>query len=145
MPHRDDAVSLYAPMLDRVRQVAGIRKTLGAADFALIQKPQVTPTVWVLPLGIEVEPGDVIDTETESYLIVTADRSVHDPTGEKALNQALMVSANIRAVLDGWQPDQCSEPVRYVRGGVENFDDGVIWWADEYVATLTTRSPELQR
>lgn len=63
-------------------------------------------------------------------------RSAADPTGAAKIDPLEQLYTHLRATLIGWVPDPANgQPVAFSRGYLAGFDQGGVWWAEEYTVT----------
>jgi hypothetical protein len=46
----------------------------------------------------------------------------------------------VDAALFGWEPAAIYDPLLFVRGGLIELKDGVLWWQDEYSTQTDKRN-----
>lgn len=118
--------------------IAGLKKVGGAADLDAIGTGVVpTPSAYVIPAresasDIELLGGFEQDIENH-FTIILAISNRRDATGAAALGSLETIRRAVKTAMNGWCPDaSIGEQVRFVSGNILRFDDGLLWWADEY-------------
>lgn len=131
----DDLPALVAEHL--ATQVPALASVAGAVDFAELvergQRPQRLPAAFVLPLGDDAPPGDLIGTgdwlqlveERIAVVLVHQDRG--DAKGDRARARLVPLARTVRAALAGWQPTPEHGPFHYVRSRLQGLTAGAVW------------------
>lgn len=127
------------PILAHLQAVRGPFKFVGsAADLDAIGNGPVTaPACYLLP-GSETAEGNRLLGAFEQrlsvrFMVVIVSSNLRDASGAGALAGLEALRSAVRSTLVAWAPDGGpGEPIEFDRGGVLRFDDGLLWWADEY-------------
>ena len=127
------------PIEQRLKSlVAAFKKVGGAADLDAIGTGVIpTPSAYVIPArdaatDIELLGGFEQDIDNH-FTVVLAIANRRDATGAAALGSLETIRKAVKAAMNGWCPDATNgEQVRFVSGAILRFDDGLLWWADEY-------------
>ena len=114
------------------------RQIGGAIELdAAIQAAPVTPCVYVMPLADQPDDPflasatDQFVRRTFSAVICVSNRA--DATGGTADTELQGKRQAVRAALLGWTPEaDPGDPISYRGGRLLRFEDGRLWWADEY-------------
>lgn len=133
------------PIIDQLRLSAAplFRAIGGSVELdAAVQSAPVTPSAWVMPLAERpadphlASAADQIVMLHFSVVICLANR--RDATGSAAGQDLQALRLAVRDALLGWAPDQdTGDPCVYTGGRLLRFEDGRLWWADEFrVMTL---------
>lgn len=134
------------PIIDRLREQCPppLFKAVGGAIEldAAIQSAPATPCAWVMPLA---EKADAPHLASYQAQLVTQDISVvicltnrRDATGAAAAQDLKSLRLAVRAALLGWAPDgETGDPLAFTGGRLLRFDDGRLWWADEFRVMTT--------
>ena len=129
-----------SPILTRLKeQTAGFLKIgaladLAAADGSLV----VPPAAFVMPMGETPSPDLTIDappqqTVTVTFAIILVLASRRDSSGEKALADLQAWRDQIKDSLYGWEMSpSMHDPMLFHGGQLLRFDDGLLWWSDEF-------------
>ena len=109
----------------------------GAVDFAELvergQRPQRLPAAFVLSLGDDAQPGDLLGTEDwlqqveERIAIVLVHQDRGDPNGEKARGRLVPLTRRVRAEVAGWHPGPRHGPCHYLRARLYGLTAGAVW------------------
>lgn len=116
----------------------GFKLIGGVADLDASSKGViVTPACFVLPTresAVDIDQvGAFEQALTIGFGIAIAVSSRRDPVGAAALDYLDDLRKQIKAALNAWVPQpENGEPVRFESGSLVRFEDGVIWWLDEY-------------
>ena len=109
----------------------------GAVDFAELvergQRPQRLPAAFVLFLGDDARPGDLLGTadwaqeveERIAVVLVHQDRG--DASGEAARGRLVPLAARVRAEIAGWHPGPRHGPCHYLRARLHGLTAGAVW------------------
>ncbi|MFM2056043.1 MAG: hypothetical protein RLY71_428 [Pseudomonadota bacterium] len=132
------------PIITRLRaQLANVKSVGGAAELgAALDNTPAVPAVYVVPLAERALPPERLGPhqqqidQTFGTLLVVANR--RDATGAASLVDLKALRGQVRAALMGFVPVPAEgEPCAYVGGRLLKWDDGRLWWSDEWqVATL---------
>lgn len=119
----------------------------GAADLdaALKSSLPILPALFVMPLvdGAQLSKNTGVHSQyiTRAFAVVQVLSNVRDATGKAALFDLDAANAQVRAALIGWVPDPTvGEPVQFTGGRVLKFEDGRLWWSDEFQVSGYYRS-----
>lgn len=125
-------------VIGRLRaQVPALVTIAGAVDFADLvdrgQRPQRLPAAFVLPLGEEATPGELLGTEdwmqerTETIGVVLIHQDRGDATGNAARQKLGSLTAIVRQALAGWQAAGDVGPLHYRRTRLQGLVAGAVW------------------
>ena len=134
-----------APYVARLReQLSGWAQIGAAADLAAVEdSPVVPPAVFLIPHGDTVEgnplAGDFVQHVTVRFGALLAISSYADAVGMAAGSELATRRAQVRAALSGWSPDESIGWTQRSAGTLLRFDDGLMWWTDEYVTDFYER------
>ena len=136
-----------APILTQLQaRLTGFKLVGSAADLDAIGNGVVpSPSCYLVPISESAEDNELVGgfeqrlTVGFSVVIVCANR--RDATGAAALAGLEALRAEVRAALLAYAPDPAlGEPCRFTAGHLLRFDDGLLWWADEFRVTTFLRS-----
>jgi len=125
----------------RLETASSIKKVDGAVALAAVMKagkaPNVTPTVYVVPLRETPgqnsrATGPALQQVTERIAVVTVIKKANDRTGKGANAELATVRDEIRQLLFGFSPTDYT-PLQLGPSGLLSFDNGVLWWQDEFI------------
>lgn len=123
------------------------KKGGGAADLdaALKGKLHNLPAWFVMPLTEAAQPSRRTGVHsqyiTRAFAVVQVLSNVRDMVGNSALVELDDAKEEVRAALIGWVPDpEVGEPVQFTGGRVLKFEDGRLWWSDEFQVSGFYRS-----
>ncbi len=138
-----------APILARLEaQLEGFKKIGGAADLDAIGNGVVpAPSCFILSTSERAEDnatfGRFEQRVTLGFSVILAAANRRDATGAAAMGDLAPLRRQVKAALIGWAPDPAlGEPVHFSGGQLLRFDDGLLWWADEYYVLTYERSPD---
>lgn len=131
----------------RLESISEIKSVDGAVALAAVMKsgkaPNRTPAVYVVP--IRETPiqnnrttGPAFQKVVEQIAIVIVIKKANDKTGNRANGDLKKVRDEIRDRIFGFSIAEY-EPVELGPSGLLSFEDGVLWWQDEF---LTARYRE---
>lgn len=114
-------------------------------DAALQSKLPILPACFVMPLVDTAKPGRLTSVHsqylTRAFAVVQVLSNRRDTPGKAALFDMDAANAEVRAALIGWVPDpEVGEPVQFTGGRVLKFEDGRLWWSDEFQVSGFYRS-----
>ena len=128
-----------APIVARLEsQLSGFKKIGGAADLEAIGNGVVpTPSCYVVMTRETASDIDLVggyeQAITVGFGVVIAVANRFDATGGAAIDVLDALRKQIKAALNRWVPDPTNgEAVRFDAGALVRFDDGLLWWLDEY-------------
>lgn len=132
----------------RLKDRASLFKSHGGAadlDAAMQGRLPLLPALFVMPLAdrAELSQNTGVHSQyiTRAFAVVQVLDNRNDATGKNALNVLDDFNAQVRDVLVGWVPDpDVGEPVQFTGGRVLRFDDGRLWWSDEFQVSGYYRS-----
>jgi hypothetical protein len=135
-----------APTIARLREQCPpplFRSIGGAIELdAAVQSVPATPCAFVMPLAERAaEPHlashtDQIVTQDISIVICLTNR--RDAVGAAAVQDLKALRLAVRSALLGWAPDECDgNALEFVSGRLLRFNDGRLWWADEFRVITT--------
>jgi len=75
-----------------------------------------------------------------SFSTVISLRDVGDVQGVKQLDQLDAVRSALRNQLLGWTALGADGPIEFMRGGLIKFENGQLWWNDQWRAASLIRS-----
>ena len=127
------------PIEQRLKaMVPALKKVGDAIDLDAIRTGVVpTPSAFVLPArdsatDIELLGGFEQDIDNH-FTVVLAISNKRDSRGSAALKSLEPIRRAVKTAMNGWVLDSANgEQVRFVSGNILRFDDGLLWWADEY-------------
>lgn len=133
--------------IQRLKDTAVFKKVAGvAAVERAMTNLTIDPAAFVLPLaespvGSEQGYFNAMDQEVQAVAgVLIAVRSLQDATGEAVLDVLKPYRDAVGAALFGWAPNtECSELV-FAGGQLIGFNNGVVWWQDEYATTFHKRT-----
>lgn len=128
-----------APIVARLEnQLTAFKKIGGAADLEAIGNGVVpTPSCYVVMTRETASDIDLVggfeQAITVGFGVVIAVANRFDATGGAAIDVLDALRKQIKAALNRWVPDPTNgEAVRFDAGALVRFDDGLLWWLDEY-------------
>ncbi len=137
-----------SPILDRLKsQLTGFKAIGSAADLEAIGHGVIPiPSCYLVPMSESAEDNDLLGGYEQrlsvGFSVILATSNRRDAVGAAALADLEALRSMIRVALVGWPPEPAlGEPVRYLSGSLLRFDDGLLWWADEFRVTSYLRSP----
>ncbi|SDI53795.1 phage tail terminator protein [Propionivibrio dicarboxylicus] len=115
----------------------GFNKIGGAADLDAIGKKVVTPGAYVIPMtesGTEGELLGVTEQEIDiGFGVFTVVSNLSDVAGAAAIGGLQARRDAIKSALIGWVPNPAEgHPVYFTSGRLMRWDDGILWWLDEF-------------
>ncbi|WP_306603929.1 hypothetical protein [Azonexus sp.] len=127
------------PIKDRLVAVkpAGVRKVGSAADLAALKSGRVpAPALYLLPMDEQAGKmnvaSDTIVRVAAGFAVVFAVKNCSDGDGGAAIDDLEPFRDAVKIALHGWSPDTYLDPVEFSSGRLMSFDDGVVFWMDEY-------------
>lgn len=131
---RDLAALVAERLRARLPELIGVG---GAVDFAELvergQRPQRLPAAFVLSLGDDAQPGDLIGTEDwlqqveERVAVVLVHQDRGDAGGDKAREKLVPLAGRVRAEIAGWHPGPEYGPCHYLRSRLHGLAAGAVW------------------
>lgn len=135
-----------APVVQRVRGVAGLAKASGVANLAaaLAEATPQTPAAYVM---LSAERARVADQGSSGALVQMIDVSVtvalavrnYASRGETHVDALTDALRELRGQLLNWTPDGADWPFELAEGRLLQFTNSVLWWADVYRTTYSLR------
>lgn len=125
-------------------QLAGWSQVGSAADLEAIEGGMVTPpAAFVVPLSDapSANPlaGEFVQHVVVRLGVVIALSNLSDGEGASAVSELALRRGEVRAALAGWSPDDSIGWAQRGPGTLMKFDDGLLWWMDEYVTDFYER------
>lgn len=128
------------PILNRLQeQLTGFRLVGTAVDLDAVLSGgvPVAPAAYLVPLsesgGDNSISSDAIQELNVSFAVILVVSNRRDATGAAAVADLESFRALVRDALRGWSPDaDTCGPVLFSSGRVLLFDDGLLWWTDEF-------------
>lgn len=132
----------------RLKDQARLFKSHGGAadlDAAMQGRLPLLPALFVMPLAdrAELSKNTGVHSQyiTRAFAVVQVLDNRNDATGKNALNVLDDFNAQVRDLMVGWVPDSAvGEPVQFTGGRVLRFEDGRLWWSDEFQVSGYYRS-----
>lgn len=128
-----------APIVARLEaQLEGFKKIGGAADLEAIGSGVIpSPSCFVVMTRETASDIDLVggfeQAISVSFGVVIAVTNRFDATGGAAIDVLDSLRKQIKAALNRWMPDPTNgEVVRFDSGALVRFEDGLLWWLDEY-------------
>ena len=129
-----------AIIIDRLKnRLTGFKMIGGAADLDAIGSGVVPkPSCYVVPASESAEDIDLVggvfeQRITVGFSVILASANQRDATGHAALHGLDPLRRQIKSALNGWTPQhETGEPVCFTSGALLRFDDGLLWWGDDY-------------
>lgn len=134
------------PIIDRLREQCPppLFKSVGGAIEldAAVQSAPATPCAWVMPLAEKAETPHLASVQTQLVMqdisVVICVTNRRDATGAAASQDLKTLRQAVRAALMGWAPDgETGDPLAFTSGRLLRFDEGRLWWADEFRVMTT--------
>lgn len=124
---------------------AGLRKVGGAADLAAIKAGRVpAPALYLLPMDEKASDmdvaGDLIQRVDAGFAVVFAVANKGDAGGAKAVVELEPFRDAVKQLLMGWTIPGYFDQVAFSAGRLLSFDDGVVFWMDEYKTAYIQRT-----
>ncbi|WP_418646557.1 hypothetical protein ACNQFN_11515 [Thauera butanivorans] len=115
-----------------------------AADLEAIEGGMVAPpAAFVVPLSDapSANPlaGDFVQHVVVRLGVVIALSNLSDGEGAGAMSELSLRRSQVRAALAGWSPNEAIGWAQRGPGTLLKFNDGVLWWMDEYVTDFYER------
>lgn len=136
-----------APLIERLRaQLTGFKAVGGAADLDAIGNGVVpSPSCYLFPMAESADDNATFGRFEQrvrvAFAVVLAATNRRDATGAAALADLEALRRDVKGALVGWPPDPVTgEPVHFTGGHLLRFEDGLLWWADEFIVTTYERS-----
>ncbi len=127
---------LLDQVIERLKQADPGIDVKGAADLAGAQSDRVRDATFVFRSDEQASPNALINGArqlvTVGIGVVFALSNRRDSRGQAAANKIDRVRELTREALLGWEPDDADAMITYRRGRLLDFQDGVIWWQDDY-------------
>lgn len=127
------------PLIARIKARTELRTVAGAMELAAALKaPSVaTPAAFVVPMSDqprddEAFTGCVLQRVTSTVSVVLVLDSKRDATGAAAGDALQQLRHKVRQALLGWTPDGAEAPFTAGPGALIDFDNGRLWWGDQY-------------
>jgi hypothetical protein len=134
------------PIADRLMQnrPAGVRKIGGAADLSRIKAGQVVaPALYLIPMdesaGSMDFAGDTLQRVEAGFAVVLVVSNKSDATGGAAVDDVEPLREAVKLALHGWSPGDLFERISFTRGALLSFDDGLVFWMDEFTTSYWRR------
>lgn len=124
----------------------GFKLVGGAAKFEQSANGLTAlPAAFVLPSKDAAEPspyadGIVQQVVRSEFSVLIAVRNLSDDEGAAALGSLEDARVAVRTALLAWPPDSDSFGCEYVGGQIVVFENGVLWWEDNYTTATVIRS-----
>lgn len=127
------------PIIARLKdQLDGFKAVGGAADLDAVLRGVVpAPSAFVIPLSEAAAPNrlqgafEQAVTVEFGVLLVIANR--RDTSGAAAISGLKPYRDQVAGALLAWVPVPANgEPVEFSGGRLLRFDDGLLWWTDEF-------------
>ena len=135
------------PILARLQdQLGGFKKVGSAADLDAIGQGVIpAPSCYLVPMSESAEESSLLGAYeqrlTVGFSVILVCANKRDATGEAALAHLEGLRAQIKAALLNWSPQpEIGEPVRFSAGHLLRFDDGLLWWSDDFNVNSYWRS-----
>lgn len=136
------------PIVARLQTTTAVfRRVGGAADLAAIESgPPLAPACYVMPLAEEALEdipllGGFAQALGVVFGVVVLCANRRDARGEAVCADLRPLRQALRAALLGWSPEpDVGEPVHFAGGRLLRFDDGLLWWIDEFRVKTYWRS-----
>lgn len=132
---------MLAEIQTRIDQAAAnpFKSVSGAISLAAAQDnpPQKGPAAWVYPSAAAGESSNRVNEHrqkiTTRFGVVFFLRSDVDPSGGRKVDAVEAHYTWLRNTLIGWVPDPTTgQAVSFQRGYLAGFEDGGVWWAEEF-------------
>lgn len=127
------------PVIARLRTtLTGIKSIGGAAELeAAAAIAPAPPAAFVLPLAERASESGLTGTHwqeiTQTFGVVLVVANRRDATGAASLTDLAGLRLQLRSALMGWVPAPAEgRPVCYLGGRLLRWDDGRLWWTDEW-------------
>lgn len=127
-------------------QVLGLGSTGIAANIAAIKKGTVKfPAVFVVPMNRKgganrYMTGTVAQKRELHYQVVMAVRNISGVQGGEAITDIEQLYELVDVALFGHYLTEAHDPIVLVGGAMNEINDGVCWWIDEYATTVDRRA-----
>lgn len=127
--------------VERLKAAQGnpFRSVGGALSLAAAQEnpPQKLPAAFVYPSAAMGQPSNRVNSSSQQILtrfgVAFVLRGDNDPTGAGKTDAVEAHYTWLRAALIGWVPDPATgAAVEFSRGYLAGFEDGGVWWAEEF-------------
>lgn len=125
----------------------GLKTIGGSADLDAAMEGTVSvPSLYVMPLAESADANILIGANaqriTQAFGVVLVVANRRDATGKAALQDLAALRTPLRDALVGWAPvPENGEQIQYSAGRLLKFDDGRLWWADDFALKTYYRSP----
>jgi hypothetical protein len=128
-----------SPIIARLKpNNIGLKKVGDSADLDAALRATATPSPSAF-LILNGETNSDEDSDFDSialevtFSVVLALSNKRDAKGSAATSDLSVIRPKVIKALVGWIPDPGSGyPIEYSNGRLLRFDDGVIWWGDEF-------------
>lgn len=108
----------------------------GAADLAAARADHKRDALYVYPVtedaGANIADRGARQRHTVRNAVLIALTNRRERRGESGLTELEQRRAAVMAALAGWKPTNADRAVRFVRGDLVGFADGVLLWQDQY-------------
>jgi hypothetical protein len=128
-----------SPIITRLKASnIGLKKVGDSADLDAALRATATPSPSAfLILNGETNSDEDADFDSialeVTFSVVLALSNKRDAKGSAATLDLSVIRPKVIKALVGWIPDADSGyPIEYSSGRILRFEDGVIWWGDEY-------------
>ncbi len=136
-----------SPILERLKsQLVGFKEIGSAADLEAVSSTRVpVPSCYLLLLSDSADEnitmGAFEQRVTVNFAVILVASNRRDAAGAAAMNELEPLRAQIKAALIGWAPEPLTgEPVNFSAGRLLQFEDGLLWWAEEFRVRTYLRS-----
>lgn len=120
-------------------ELGGFNTIGGAADLdAAIERLPNTPAAFVLPLAEQGGKPQLLGQHSQriskAFGVVLVVSNLQDATGAASTSELEVKRQAVLTALAGWSPNPPSSgPVAFTGGRLLRFDQGRLWWVDEFV------------
>ena len=116
----------------------------GAADLAAARADHKRDALYVYPIaedgGSNVAERGAMQRHTVRNAVLVALTNRRERRGESGLTELEQRREQIKEALAGWKPANADRPIRFVRGDLVGFTDGVLLWQDQFETSFWRRS-----
>lgn len=118
----------------------------GAADLdAAIENTPAAPAAFVMPLAEQAGRSQLMGVHaqriTQAFGVIQVVQNLRDARGAASVSELEVHRRDIRAALLGWVPDPAiGSTVSTTGGRLLLFEQGRLWWTDEFVVDDYYRS-----
>ena len=134
-------------VITRLRaQLVNVKSVGGAAELATaLENTPATPAVYGVPLAERADAPELLSVHqqkiTQEFGVIMVVANRRDATGAASLTDLRGLRLQVRAALMGWVPVPAEgEPCVYLGGRLLKWDDGRLWWSDEWRVATRWRS-----